>query len=341
MRAPHGSDGREHPERPEPSTARLRQTLAVIAVAGLGFAALELRPSGSLLQGSTHAPLSGELGLVIVLGLAWMFLIERTYRHFRGQVQHLTDLPPRAERLKEAALRLLPLVGLLLPVALLLVYRAASVLHPQPQVTTGRPPRQGPTPAPEPRSGGTPSLGLLVYIVLIAALVGLLVLLWLAWRQLRRVPKAETAPTRRRVRTIERELAEAVGEARRALLHGDDARTAVIACYLAMEESLAASGVEREISDSPTDLLERAAAAGTLRGSDATALTTLFHEARFSRHPMDQSHLERAGAALDAIAGQLAGRIAERAAAEAEAAAARAAAAADGSESQSTGVQSR
>ncbi|WP_329578612.1 DUF4129 domain-containing protein [Kitasatospora sp. NBC_01250] len=336
MRAPHGSDDREHPERPGPSTARLRQTLAVIAVAGLGFAALELRPGSSLLQGSTHAPLSDKFGLVVLIGFGWVFLIERTYRHFRGQVQHLADLSPRAERLKDAALRLLPLVGLLLPVALLLVYRAASVLHELPPVSVLRPPPKLDGPPPEPHSD-SPSMGLLAFIGLIVGLVGLIVLLWFVFRQLRRPTGAAPAP-KRRVRTTERELAEAVGEARRALLHGDDARTAVIACYLAMEESLAASGVEREVSDSPTDLLERAAAAGTLRGADATELTALFREARFSRHPMDQGHLARAGAALDAIAEQLAGRIAERAAAEAEAAAARAAAA--GSASQSTGVHS-
>ena len=64
-------------------------------------------------------------------------------------------------------------------------------------------------------------------------------------------------------------LAQAVDSGRRALLDGDDARAAVIACYAAMETSLAASGIARRASDSPQDLLERASAGGLLTGPRA------------------------------------------------------------------------
>jgi hypothetical protein len=99
-------------------------------------------------------------------------------------------------------------------------------------------------------------------------------------------------------------LAEAVDSGRVAL-HGTDARAAVIACYSAMESSLAESGVDRLPSDSPSDLLERAAARGIVHGGAAGTLTALFREARYSSHPMDDSHLHQAAEALDAIAAQL------------------------------------
>ncbi|GAB2737032.1 DUF4129 domain-containing protein [Kitasatospora kifunensis] len=305
------------------STARLRQVLAAVAVAGLGFAALELRPNASLLNGSLSAPLTGEFGLMLVLCFCWMILIERTYRHYRGQVQHLPYLPPRADRLKTAALRLLPLAGLLLPLALVALYRVGNVLHPLPSVSI-RQSRSVESVSSEPTGTSSDLVGLMALLFQITLGLAMLVLLVLAWRRLRKPAKTGKTSTPRRVRTTEQELAEAVSSARRALLHGNDARAAVIACYLAMEESLAASGVERLIADSPTDLLERAVAAGTLRDAEASTLTTLFREARFSQHPMGQTHLDQAKAALDAIAEQLADRIAERARAAAEAAEARA-----------------
>ena len=105
-------------------------------------------------------------------------------------------------------------------------------------------------------------------------------------------------------------LAEAVSAGRTAL-QGDDTRAAVIACYAAMETSLTANGVGRHASDSPSDLLARAAGAGLLTGPAPEALADLFREARYSTHPMGRDQLERARGALDAIGALLAGRRAE------------------------------
>jgi hypothetical protein len=63
--------------------------------------------------------------------------------------------------------------------------------------------------------------------------------------------------------------------------------------------------VARRIADSPSELLERAVAGGTVPAADGTALTGLFLEARYSHRPMGEPELERARSALDAIAEHL------------------------------------
>ncbi|MGF1429895.1 DUF4129 domain-containing protein [Kitasatospora sp. LaBMicrA B282] len=300
---------RHGPDRPDREPDRLRWTLALAATAGLALAALVLRPTTGLFHGGA-APLSDQFGLLLLLCLGWLVLLERTLRYYRAQVRHLTDLPLRAERLKDAALRLLIAAALGLPVLLLVLHNVDNrdpgpALPPfgrRPPLPVGK--HSAPTPVPSGYNGNPGLVHLLLEIGVGGLVLGLLVAVLLIWRRLRQV----TVPQLTRVRTAEREpdLAEAIGSARRALLSVTDARTAVIDCYVAMEDSLAASGVERLIADSPTDLLERAVAGGTLRGADARDLTALFHEARFSRHPMGEEHLRRAEAALDAIAAQLA-----------------------------------
>ncbi|MCX4745512.1 DUF4129 domain-containing protein [Kitasatospora sp. NBC_01287] len=314
---PQGGPGRPDqpgPQRPDTDesarTTKLRRALALGAVAGLAFAALELRPDSNLLSGG-GAPLSDEFGLVLLLGLGWLVLLERTLRYYRGQVRDLYDLPPRADRLRTAALRLLPLVAIALPAVLLFVYRGANhtptpdgslILPTPPHIVSSRP-----LPLVHPGNARHHNLlSLLALGVKIAVVLAVLAAVVAVWRLLRRLPKPRLphgATTR--TRTDERELARAIASARRALLNAHDARTAVIACYLAMEDSLAASGIERRIADSPTDLLHRATTTGTLHGPAATTLTDLFREARYSQHPMDHTHLHHARTALDTIATQL------------------------------------
>ncbi|MBU3060676.1 DUF4129 domain-containing protein [Nocardia sp. NEAU-G5] len=68
---------------------------------------------------------------------------------------------------------------------------------------------------------------------------------------------------------------------------GRDARTAIIACYVAMESGLAvAREVAPLISDTPSEVLARAFDRGALHDASARELVTLFEEARFSPHSM-------------------------------------------------------
>jgi hypothetical protein len=104
------------------------------------------------------------------------------------------------------------------------------------------------------------------------------------------------------------ELREAVAEGQAALARIDDARAAIIACYVAMERSLAERGTARAAADTPDELLARAVAAGAVRGGAASRLTALFYEARFSTHPVQAGQRDAARAALDELAAELAAR---------------------------------
>ena len=76
------------------------------------------------------------------------------------------------------------------------------------------------------------------------------------------------------------DLREAVESGRSALRTLDDARAAIVACYLAMEASLAERGTARAIADTPDELLARATATGLVRGTAAARLTALIEATR-------------------------------------------------------------
>ena len=114
----------------------------------------------------------------------------------------------------------------------------------------------------------------------------------------------------------ESDLLEAVASGRSALRQFDDARAAIIACYVAMEQSLARAGAARGAAETPDELLDRVAEAGLVHGGEAARLTELFYEARYSTHPLPGERRDEARRALEVLAAAL-GRRAEQAAAEA------------------------
>jgi hypothetical protein len=97
------------------------------------------------------------------------------------------------------------------------------------------------------------------------------------------------------------QLKQVVESGRSALREVDDARAAIIACYVAMEGSLAEAGAERGAAETPDELLARAAARGMVSGPAAERLTGLFYEARFSTHPLPAAAREDARHALDEL----------------------------------------
>jgi len=103
----------------------------------------------------------------------------------------------------------------------------------------------------------------------------------------------------------ESDLVEAVESGRRALRQFDDARAAIIACYVAMEQSLDRAGAAGAAADTPYELLVRAADQGLIRGDAAARLTALFYEARFSTHPMPSTKRDDAQRALAELAASL------------------------------------
>lgn len=114
-------------------------------------------------------------------------------------------------------------------------------------------------------------------------------------------------------------LEEAILGGQRALQELDDARAAIIACYLAMEGSLAQAGTARSVAETPDELLAKAVKQLLVSEGPASQLTRLFYEARFSSHPLDNSHREAAERSLAELASELSSRRRETEAAEAAA----------------------
>jgi hypothetical protein len=98
-------------------------------------------------------------------------------------------------------------------------------------------------------------------------------------------------------------LADAVLAAERAMERYDDTRAAIIAAYQAMAAELRPAG--RRASDTPTELLDRAVAAGLVSRGAALELTELFREARFSRHELSPAARGAAEAALARVSAEL------------------------------------
>jgi len=95
----------------------------------------------------------------------------------------------------------------------------------------------------------------------------------------------------------------AAARAGRAVLdqHGDDPRAAVVGCYAAMEDELAAAGSARGRAETPLELLERAVAEGRLGPDPGRRLTELFLLARYSSAPVAAADVAAARQALRTI----------------------------------------
>ncbi|MFE5768634.1 DUF4129 domain-containing protein [Streptomyces sp. NPDC056485] len=279
--------------------------------------ALLLHPDAGLLA-KGRGPLGGSP--VLVVGLALLaFLGGLALRDkYQQQVGAARELDPVGQRMAVGVSRVLLAASVAVPLLVIVLHRfgssgsrhgsgRGSLPLPGPQqdpVSTLPPARHGG------HAGHSTHFGL-TYVLLgfgITLLVVVVVIAGLYLRRyLNRPPASETPPTYATLDDEQERLAQAVDSGRRALLDGTDARAAVIACYAAMEESLADSGVTRHASDSPQDLLDRAIAGGLPTGA-AAALTALFREARYSTHPLDAGHRDRAAVALADIADSLRSR---------------------------------
>jgi hypothetical protein len=199
-----------------------------------------------------------------------------------------------------------------IPIGIVAVGVLAALSHLRP--SPARKPATAPPPAPSPPTSrglksavgqNTETLTYFVYallaLLLLAAIVACVLIL------LRRLP-AGPAGDVLLTEDDETSLREAVESGRRALRTFDDAQAAIIACYVAMEASLAGAGTARRVSETPYELLARAAGAGLLQGGPSGRLTALFYEARYSSHALPSSARDEAVRALDEISAELARR---------------------------------
>jgi hypothetical protein len=215
----------------------------------------------------------------------------------------------RVQRVR-GVLRAALLAGLVAIPAVLIL---AVPLHPHPLPPRPQPAQAQPTALPtvtrppQPAPAFRLPLAGILYALLILALIGGIVACVALLR--RRQPEHDLMPPEEAsVAEGQRsDLRDAISSGRRALAGLDDARAAIIACYVAMERSLAAAGADHEAADTPDEFLARAAAAGLVRGAAAGELTRLFYEARFSAHELTTAQRDAAQGALDQLAADLRG----------------------------------
>jgi hypothetical protein len=281
-----------------------RQPRLLLAAGLLALAAVALRgklPAPALTGPFRHDGLPVGITLEAVLAGVLVVLI---VRHSRAPRDALT-----AARLR-MLLTYLAGAGLIAIPAAYLLGRAAHLRlrpRPVPKHTSSQ------HPAGLPHAGGGSVSGLIVVIILIAVAAAVVIYVaarfiashrWTrtGWRRAAASVSFEPAPAENE----DPDLRGAVESGRSALRQIDDARAAIIACYVAMEESLADAGTARAAADTPDELLARAAARGLIRTGAAAWLTALFYEARFSSHPLPAQRRDAAQLALAELSESLA-----------------------------------
>jgi hypothetical protein len=142
------------------------------------------------------------------------------------------------------------------------------------------------------------------------AVVGLMVLLALAyvvvstwlrvWRERDRAAAASAASLTALDPTTggDVELDEA---AQFDALADGEPRNAIVACWLRLEDDVAAAGWPRHVAETSAEYTARVLAAAGLDGEAVTALAALYREARFSSHPLSEDDRNRAAAALRTV----------------------------------------
>jgi Domain of unknown function (DUF4129) len=290
---------RRPPSAGAPGTQRLRLILAGLLLA-LVIAGLRAGPALSLTR-----TLSGpERSRGAVIAVALEVVLAALLAALLVRRRRSPDPGEYAARLRAALIPVI-IVGMI-AVAVGLLTRWATDLKPptRPGHRLGRTlPRLVPSRV-TPRSSHPASLDLrileyaLIALLLASAVAAVVILLR---RLSAQPPPAEFAPDEDDGKALQHAV-----EAGRAALGGlSDARMAIIACYLAMERSLAEAGTARADAETPDELLTRASGAGLLHGDAPARLTALFYAARFSSRPVPPQAHGEAQRALEAIAADL------------------------------------
>ncbi|MDA1358577.1 DUF4129 domain-containing protein [Glycomyces luteolus] len=98
---------------------------------------------------------------------------------------------------------------------------------------------------------------------------------------------------------------EAVNAALAEMDLGDDPRAAIMACWLHFERASEAVGIERESSDTPSDLVRKLLVRHELDGSALHRLSEAYLRARYSPHQVVEADRDQARDALIALQAQL------------------------------------
>ncbi len=285
---------------------RIAIVAVLLAVTAAGLRVRSLPTAAHPLGRSLDDAATAMTGAVDVLGLALLVLILVAFAHRRRQKrrredEHIVE-EQRFQWWERPAALLAALAALAAPVvALLYGIRDAGRGTPQPPTIppsmSSSPPPSRPG-IPSPASDGTGSMHAWTWLLLAAA-VAALGLLVIAGRR----PNPSLPPRPPTASTTLATAVERAGTAGAAALRATAGgpRQAIIACYAAMERHLATAGAAPHASDTPTEVLTRAATIGAADPAAAGQLTQLFREARYSLHELHDSHRAAAERALSAL----------------------------------------
>src|SRR6478672_13035678 len=205
------------------------------------------------------------------------------------------------------------------PVSLLSGPPVVQTVPPGPTVTSAQP--SATTPLPTATSTATPFdpspvLVVLVQVILVlVALVLVLALVQLVRSLLRRRPHLELHEEPDfAIPLVPSELLEAARERLQDLESGEP-RNAIVAAWLGLETSAAATGLPRLPAETSTDFTERVIGVWPVDSARLGDLAALYREARFSVHDLGERHRDRAIADLRVLIADLE-QVASRQAAE-------------------------
>jgi hypothetical protein len=297
-----------------PSTGPIRPArrglLIFAAFLGLaaGAAGLSAAAGTGLHQSGPAQKFGWGIGILCFAVLIWLAANYSRWRSLSRALQPHS----KTNRLRTATAAILFAGAVLVPILVIAMSRSSSPPNPDSQVQPTRKPLPEPTGPTQSigirRVAHGSSLNLTPFLITLGVVAGIALIALLVYRLREFRLRFDAGPVSARSEPEDepedQALADAMSAGRRAL-QGDDARAAIIACYAAMEQSLAAVGVARSVSDSPAELLGRVHARGLLRGSAPLTLTNLFREARYSAHPMGEEQMAAARTALEECAGQL------------------------------------
>ncbi|MEU2041030.1 DUF4129 domain-containing protein [Nocardia niwae] len=302
----------------------------IVLITLLAFAAIALHgyiPGISETESRGHVPSALSVALMPVLLTVSIVIL------LAGVIASQHRLPlamPEPEREDErtqwrlgrvglALLGALALLGVLFAAAVAIYFLGASrpsepARPAAPATTTGTPPEHGTPPTAEydPKSAELTGTALVLAGIAAAGLVtvamsGLVVVAV----STRRKPAPEPAQTAAAAPTVADSLARAAEMGLAAMnAPGQDPRTAIIACYVAMERGLASDRAAAPLaSDTPMEVLARAFERGALHDASARELVALFEEARFSPHAMLEWQRMRAEQLLRIVLADLQGEV--------------------------------
>ena len=242
--------------------------LIILGLAGLRGTVTGPRWNGPLRHDATVI----GIALEVILGVLLALTVRRRSKASRAAM--VSGGPTNDVPAKLRGVLIFVLGAGMIAVAVGIIVSLHLRVPPPPLPTTSSSAKPRPTLSVRPRPGsqGPASFHVpvtaILYALLIVALVAAVVLsVW--WS--RRFRPSLRARHGDFIAEDPEDLREAVESGRSALRTVDDARAAIIACYVAMENSLAERGAARAVADTPDELLARATETGLVRGTAAAS----------------------------------------------------------------------